>query len=116
MWGCLAKVQVPLPKRTKLGLKMIDCVFIGYALHSAAYRFLVIKYEIPDINNNTIMESIEIEFIENIFPLRNKTTMTVDPRGSMRQALLKVKLVWRLRLNLEGAKELRKLLHLDRIS
>ena len=31
VWGCLAKVQVPLPKRTKLGPKTIDCVFIEYA-------------------------------------------------------------------------------------
>ena len=31
VWGCLANVQVLLPKRTKLGPKTIDCVFIGYA-------------------------------------------------------------------------------------
>jgi len=72
VWGCLVKVQVPLPKRTKLGPKTIDCVFIGYALHSVAYRFLVIKSEIPDINNNTIIESIEVELFENIFPFKEE--------------------------------------------
>ena len=56
--GCLAKVQVPLPKRVKLRSKTIYCVFVGYAQHSTTYRFLVIKSEILDINNNTIMESI----------------------------------------------------------
>ena len=34
VWGCLAKVQAPLPKRTKLRPKTIDCVFIGYASNS----------------------------------------------------------------------------------
>ena len=70
--GCLAKVQVPLPKRTKLGLKTIDCVFIGYASNSSAYRFIVIKYEVPDINNNIIMESINVEFFEEIFPFKER--------------------------------------------
>ena len=30
MWGCLAKVLALLPKKTKLGAKTMDCVFIGY--------------------------------------------------------------------------------------
>ena len=71
VWGCLAKVQVPLPKWTKLGLKIIDCVFIGYASNSLAYRFLVIKSKVPDINN-IIMESIDVEFFEEIFPFKER--------------------------------------------
>ena len=43
VWGCLAKVQVPKPKQVKIGLKTIDCIFIGYANNSKAYRFLVYK-------------------------------------------------------------------------
>lgn len=30
VWGCLAKVRVPLPKRTKVGPKTIDYVFINF--------------------------------------------------------------------------------------
>ncbi|RVW91789.1 Retrovirus-related Pol polyprotein from transposon TNT 1-94 [Vitis vinifera] len=41
-------VQVPLPKRIKLEPKTIDCVFIVYASNSSAYRFLVIKSEVPE--------------------------------------------------------------------
>ena len=41
MWGCLAKVVVLPPKKVKIGPKTIDCIFIGYAHNSAAYRFLV---------------------------------------------------------------------------
>ena len=31
VWGCLAKVQVPIPKRVRIGPKKVDYVFIGYA-------------------------------------------------------------------------------------
>ena len=31
VWGCLAKVAVPIPKKVKIGPKTVDCVFIGYA-------------------------------------------------------------------------------------
>jgi len=36
-WGCLAKVNVSLSKKRKLGPKTIGCVFLGYAKNSAAY-------------------------------------------------------------------------------
>ena len=44
VWGCLAKVQVPKPKRVKIGPKTVDCIFIGYARNSSAYRFKNIRY------------------------------------------------------------------------
>ncbi|KAF3633924.1 putative glucan endo-1,3-beta-glucosidase A-like [Capsicum annuum] len=53
VWGCLAKVQIPMPKRVKIGPKIVDCVFIGYAKSSKACQFLVHKFEHPDINENT---------------------------------------------------------------
>ena len=34
VWGCLAKVLRPEPKRTRLGPKTVDCMFIGYAQNS----------------------------------------------------------------------------------
>ena len=71
VWGCLAKVIVPIPKRIKIGPKTIDCIFIGYAINSSAYRFLVHKYDIPDIHVNTIIESRNASFFENIFPSKN---------------------------------------------
>ena len=70
IWGCLAKVLIPLTKRTKLGPKTIDCVFIGFANASAAYRFLVYKSEVHDIHVNTILESIDAEFFEDVFPYK----------------------------------------------
>ncbi|KAM3325201.1 hypothetical protein P3S67_000325 [Capsicum chacoense] len=57
VWGFLAKVQIPMPKRVKIGPKTVDCVFTAYAKSSNASRFLVHKSEHPDINENTVIES-----------------------------------------------------------
>ena len=38
-WGCLAKVNVPIPKKRKLGPKTVDCVFLEYSFHIIDYRF-----------------------------------------------------------------------------
>jgi hypothetical protein len=59
-WGCLAKVNIPEPKKRKLGPKIVDCIFIGYAQNSPAYRFLVVKSATPEMIVDTIMESKEI--------------------------------------------------------
>ena len=61
-WGCLTKVNVPIPKKRKLGPKIVDYVFLGYAQRSITYRFLVVKSEIPDVHVDTIMESRDATF------------------------------------------------------
>ena len=65
-WGCRAIVRLPYPKRKKLGEKGIECIFLGYALHSKAYRFLVIESN-SSIGVNTITESRDAIFYENRF-------------------------------------------------
>jgi hypothetical protein len=60
VWGCLAFYRVPDPKRTKLGPRAIKSVFVGYAENSKAYRLL-------DLSSNVIVESRDVEFIENKF-------------------------------------------------
>ena len=80
MWWYLAKVLAPLPKKTKLGAKIMDCVFIGYALNSSAYRFLVHKSEMPDIHVNMIIESRDAVFFEDIFPYKRETDKTSEKR------------------------------------
>ena len=49
----------------------MDCVFIGYAHNSSAYRFLIHKSDIPDMNANTIIESRNAIFFEEIFPYKS---------------------------------------------
>ena len=70
VWGCLAKVILPEPKKRKIGSKTSDCMFIGHANNSAAYRFLVLKSDI--LESNTIIETKNAEFFEHIFPLFEK--------------------------------------------
>ena len=42
VWGCRAIVRVLGQKRNKLGERGLECIFIGYAIQSKAYRFYVI--------------------------------------------------------------------------
>jgi hypothetical protein len=72
----LAKLNVPITKKHKLGPKTVDCVFLGYAIHSVGYRFLVVKSGVSDMLVGTIMESRDARFFENIFPMREEASMT----------------------------------------
>jgi hypothetical protein len=78
-WGCLAKVNVSINKKRKLGPKTVDCVFLGYAHHSIAYRFLVIKSQIPNVHVDTFLESHDVTFFENIFPMKKSYGMSSFP-------------------------------------
>ena len=66
--GCLAKVAIPSPKKTKIGPKTIDCIFIGYVKNSSAYRFLIHKSEHSEMHVNTIIESRNASLFEHVFP------------------------------------------------
>ena len=80
MWGCLVKVLAPLPKKTKLGTKIMDCVFIGHALNNSAYRFLVYKSEMLDIHVSMIIESRDTVFFEIIFSYKQEEDKTSEKR------------------------------------
>ena len=64
----------------KLGPKTIDCIFIGYAHNSTAYQFLFHESNIPDIHKNTIMDSRNTSFFEDVFPCKSKE----EPSSSKR--------------------------------
>ena len=70
-WGCLAKVNIPIPKKRKLGPKTVDCVLLGYAFHSIGYRFVIVKSEVLDMHVGTILESNDATFFEDIFPMKD---------------------------------------------
>jgi hypothetical protein len=70
---------VPISKKRKLDPKTVDCVFLGYAHHSIAYKFLVIKSEIPDVHVDTFLESRNVTFFENIFPIKHLYDMSSLP-------------------------------------
>ena len=62
----------------KIGPETIDCIFMGYAHNSVAYRFLVYESNIPDIHKNMIMESRNSSFFDDVFPCKSK----VKPNSS----------------------------------
>ena len=63
----MAKVALPSIKRTNIGPKTFDAVFVGYAQNSAAHRFL-------SLNDYAISEHRDAEFFEHVFPLKRKIT------------------------------------------
>ncbi|GKC45114.1 zinc finger, CCHC-type containing protein [Tanacetum coccineum] len=64
-WGeTMAIVRLPDLKRKTLGEKGIDCIFVGYAEHSKAYRFYVIEPN-DSVSINSIIESRDAIFDEN---------------------------------------------------
>jgi len=63
----VAKVSLPSYKRTNIGPKTFDAVFIGYAQNSAAYKFM-------SLNDYSIFEYRNAEFFEHVFPLKKKVS------------------------------------------
>jgi hypothetical protein len=55
-------MNVPINKKRKLGPKTVDCVFLGYAIHSMGYRFLIINSSVPEMIVGTIIESRDAIF------------------------------------------------------
>ena len=70
VWGCIAFYRIHDPKSSKLGPRGIKSVFVGYAENSKAYRLL-------NLDSNVIVESRDVEFIENKFI--NDTTTDLEP-------------------------------------
>nr|GEX56205.1 zinc finger, CCHC-type [Tanacetum cinerariifolium] len=66
VWGCRAIVRLPKPKKKILSEKGIDCIFMGYAEHSKAYRFYVIKTN-DFLSVNSVIESRDAIFYESRF-------------------------------------------------
>nr|GFA04584.1 zinc finger, CCHC-type [Tanacetum cinerariifolium] len=63
---CGYKQAALYPKRKTLGEKGIDCIFVGYAEHSNAYRFYVIEPN-DSVSINSIIESKDAIFDEYRF-------------------------------------------------
>jgi hypothetical protein len=70
---------VSINKKCKLGSKIVDCVFWGYAHHSITYKFLVIKSEVSDVHVDTFLESHDVTFFENIFLMKKLYDMSSLP-------------------------------------
>jgi hypothetical protein len=75
VWECLTFYRVSDKKRTKLGPRAIESVIVGYAENSKAYRLL-------DLSSNVIVESRDVEFIENKFNYDSKYVSEPNQNGA----------------------------------
>ncbi|GKD80558.1 zinc finger, CCHC-type containing protein, partial [Tanacetum coccineum] len=64
--GCRAVVRLLDPKLKTLGERGIECIFVGYAKHSKAFRFYVIEPN-DSVSINSKIESMDAIFDENRF-------------------------------------------------
>ncbi|GJY82139.1 zinc finger, CCHC-type containing protein, partial [Tanacetum coccineum] len=76
VWGCKALVRLPDPKLKTLGERGIECIFVGYAENSKAFRFYVIE---PNdlVSINSIIESRDAIFDENRFSSVPKPSLRI---------------------------------------
>ncbi|GJV57412.1 zinc finger, CCHC-type containing protein [Tanacetum coccineum] len=80
VWGCRAVVRLPDPKLKTLGERGIECIFVGYAEHSKAFRFFVIE---PNelVSINSIIKSRDAIFDENRLFLVPRPSLRI-PNGT----------------------------------
>ncbi|GJU47592.1 zinc finger, CCHC-type containing protein [Tanacetum coccineum] len=75
-----AVVRLPDPKLKTLGERGIECIFVGYAKHSKAFRFYVIEPN-KSVLINSIIESMDAIFDENRFYSVPKPSLRI-PNGT----------------------------------
>jgi hypothetical protein len=71
--GLFGESECANKQKAKAWTKIVDYVFLGYAIHSMGYRFLIINSGVPDITVGIIMESRDVTFFEDEFPMKNNT-------------------------------------------
>ncbi|GJV38490.1 zinc finger, CCHC-type containing protein [Tanacetum coccineum] len=91
VWGCRAVVRLLDQKLKTLGERGIECIFVGYAEHSKAFRFYVIEPN-DSVAINSIIESRDAIFDEHRFssvPRPSQRSLQSEPRKSKRHRTLK---------------------------
>ncbi|GJW22631.1 zinc finger, CCHC-type containing protein [Tanacetum coccineum] len=76
-----AVVRLPYPKLKTLGERGIECIFVGYAEHSKAFRFFVIEPN-NSVAINSIIESRDAIFDEHRFSLVPRPSQRSLVRGN----------------------------------
>ncbi|GKA35085.1 zinc finger, CCHC-type containing protein [Tanacetum coccineum] len=76
VWGYRAVVRLPDPKLKNLGERDIECIFVGYAENSKAFRLYVIEpNDLASINS--IIESRDAIFDENRFSSVHRPSLRI---------------------------------------
>jgi hypothetical protein len=72
--ACSAKMNVPIPKKRKLGPKTVDCVQLGYVFHTIGYRFLIVKSGVSNMHIGTIIELNNATFFDDNFFMKDTSS------------------------------------------
>nr|GEV59503.1 zinc finger, CCHC-type [Tanacetum cinerariifolium] len=80
VWGCRAVVRLPDPKLKTLGERGFECIFVGYADHSKAFRLYVIEPN-DSVAINSIIESRDAIFDDNRLSLVPRPSLSI-PKGT----------------------------------
>ncbi|GJR78682.1 zinc finger, CCHC-type containing protein [Tanacetum coccineum] len=75
-----AVVRLPDPKLKTLGERGIECIFVGYAEHSKAFKFYDIEPN-ESVSINSIIESRDAIFDENRFSSVSRPSLSI-PKGT----------------------------------
>nr|GEU99599.1 hypothetical protein [Tanacetum cinerariifolium] len=76
---CWEAVRLPDPKLKTLGERGIECIFVGYAEHSKAFRFYVIEPN-DSVAINSITESKDAIFDEHKFSSQSEPQLRKNKR------------------------------------
>ncbi|BBN69916.1 transposable element gene [Prunus dulcis] len=86
VWECLAKIALPDHKKVKIGPKTIDCLFIGYASNSSAYRFLIHKSNNDDVHMHMSRSSLKRTYdSSNLENHQDQLTMDMKMRLNLEE-------------------------------
>nr|GEY37617.1 zinc finger, CCHC-type [Tanacetum cinerariifolium] len=76
---CWGVVRLPDPKMKALSERGIECIFVGYAEHSKAFRFFVIEPN-KSLAINSIIESKDAIFDDNRFSSVSRPSLRIPNR------------------------------------
>lgn len=76
VWECLAYVRILDHKKSKLTSRAYECIFIGYAINSKAYRFYYLKIHV-------IIESNDVDFLKVKFSFKLRISGGNSGGGSL---------------------------------
>ncbi|GKA57288.1 zinc finger, CCHC-type containing protein [Tanacetum coccineum] len=94
VWGRIAVIRLPNPKLKTLGERGIECIFVGYAEHSKAFRFSLVPKpsqrslinETKDIGGLVVPEELKEQGMRSLTNTPIALILRMIPRHLMKQS------------------------------
>lgn len=65
-------MNVGIRKKGKVGGKSVECVFVGYGDDRIGYRFLIVKWEVGEMDVGRIMECGDGRLFERFLGMKDR--------------------------------------------